>query len=35
MLLVTFLLGFTYLSIDILYTIIDPRVRLWGKEIRK
>lgn len=35
MLLVTFLLGFTYLIIDILYILIDPRVRLWGKEVRK
>lgn len=31
-LLVTVLLGLTYLLIDVLYAIIDPRVQLWGKE---
>jgi ABC-type dipeptide/oligopeptide/nickel transport system permease component len=32
MMLVTFLLATTYLLIDILYTFLDPRVRLGGKE---
>jgi ABC-type dipeptide/oligopeptide/nickel transport system permease component len=33
MLLITVSLGLTYLVIDILYTIIDPRIHLWRKEI--
>jgi ABC-type dipeptide/oligopeptide/nickel transport system permease component len=32
MMLVTFLLASTYLVIDILYTFLDPRVRLGKKE---
>ena len=35
MLLVTLLVGFTYLIIDILYTIIDPRIRLWSKDVKE
>ncbi len=29
-LLITLLMGITYFIIDILYTIIDPRIRFWG-----
>lgn len=35
MLLVTILVGFTYLIIDILYTILDPRIRLWNKDVKE
>lgn len=30
MLFITVMLGMTYLVIDILYTVIDPRIRFWG-----
>lgn len=35
MLLVTLIVGFAYLIIDILYTIIDPRIRLWSKDVKE
>lgn len=35
MLLVTILVGFTYLIIDILYTVLDPRIRLWNKDVKE
>ena len=32
MLLVATLWSFTYLASDLLYTVVDPRVRLFGKQ---
>ncbi|HOR42612.1 MAG TPA: ABC transporter permease [Atribacterota bacterium] len=33
MILIAVLLGLTYLFIDVLYTIIDPRIQLWRREL--